>query len=123
MQKFNTFLMQLACFLTGYRYDLVEMSSEVTRKNVKKYFGGILVISAIWAYIGFHFSKTYLKLSDEKAFIGSLVAVFLVIQVERQILLANKSSWVKWFRIFLGVVMAFIGSILIDQKIYQDDIE
>ena len=132
MEKFNTFLMQFACFLTGYRFDIVNASSEETRRKVKKYFGALVIISLLWSYIGYHFSLRYLKLETWQAILGAYIAIFLVIQIERQILLSDnndgtskilKFTLPQWIRLALGIVMAFIGAIIIDQKIYQDDIE
>jgi hypothetical protein len=46
-----------------------------------------------------------------------------VIQIERQIILTvTKNNTVMWLRGFLAVAMAFIGSIIIDQVIFKEDV-
>lgn len=50
--------------------------------------------------------------------------VVVIIQIERQIILTiGKNRSVKTFRIIIGIVMAIIGSVIIDQVMFKDDIE
>jgi hypothetical protein len=63
-----------------------------------------------------------------KSFLISLfVAVFcsaIILIVERTIVMSKKvSSWGIFFRSFLGILFAFIGSSMLDLIIYQDDID
>ena len=56
--------------------------------------------------------------------IGAFVMVIMVIQVERQIILTiGKNRWAMSFRVIIGLVMAIIGSVILDQIIFKDDIE
>ena len=50
--------------------------------------------------------------------------IIIVIQIERQIILSvGKNVLVPVFRIILGIVMAIIGSVIIDQIIFREDVE
>ena len=45
-------------------------------------------------------------------------------QIERQIILTvGKAWWLRAFRVVLAVIMAIIGSAIIDQIIFKEDIE
>lgn len=115
---------KLGCYLTGYNYSIVKSSSEASAKAVKKYASALLIISMVWSFIGYEFTSRYLHGSVLASIIGALVMVVVIIQIERQIILTiGKNRSVKTFRIIIGVVMAIIGSVIIDQVMFKDDIE
>lgn len=117
-------LLKLACFLTGHNYKLIKQSSENSVKAVKKYFSALLIIVLVWAFIGYTFTQRYLHGDIFASVIGACVMIFLIIQIERQIILSRSVSvWAKSFRIFIGIIMAIIGSFILDQIMFQDDIE
>ncbi|NVK53837.1 MAG: DUF4407 domain-containing protein [Flavobacteriaceae bacterium] len=116
--------LKLGCFLTGYNYQIVKNSSEVTAKAVKKYLSALLIISGVWGFIGFTFAERYLKADLVGSIIGSIVLIILVIQIERQIILSvGRNNWAAGFRIVIGLVMAILGSVIIDQIIFKEDVE
>lgn len=115
---------KLGCYLTGYNYSIVKSSSEASAKAVKKFASALLIISMVWCFIGFEFTSRYLHGNAVVSIIGAIIMVVMVIQIERQIILTiGKSSSVKRFRIIIGIVMAIIGSVIIDQVMFKDDIE
>lgn len=117
-------LLKLACFLTGHNYKLVKQSSENSVKAVKKYFSALLIIILVWAFIGYTFTQRYLHGDVLTSVVGAFIMIFLIIQIERQIILSRSVSvWAKGFRIFIGIIMAIIGSFILDQIMFQDDIE
>lgn len=129
-KKLNRYL-KFGCFLCGYKAKLMQECSEYSRQKLKRITAAMLIIMTLWFFIGYKFSQVYI-LKLEKldfswqaflAFLGGLVALFMVIQIERQIVLhSSKNGWIKFFRIVLGFLMAFIGSTIIDQIIFEDDI-
>ncbi len=117
-------LLKLACFLTGHNYKLVKHSSESSVKTVKKYFSALLIIILVWAFIGYTFTQRYLHGDLFESVIGAVVMIFLIIQIERQIILTRSPTVLaKAFRIVIGVIMAIIGSFILDQIMFKDDIE
>jgi hypothetical protein len=116
--------LKIGCFLTGHNYTLVKNSSEASAKSVKKYLSAILIVSILWGFIGFVFSQRYLKTGPLASAIVAAVMVIVVIQIERQIILATGKVWLaRSFRIVIAVVMAIIGSVIIDQIIFREDVE
>jgi len=115
---------KFACFLIGYNYELVRSSSEATVKAVKKYISAMLIISTLWFFIGYSFAERYLRANSIESILGGLIMVIMVIQIERQIILTvGKAKAAKNFRILIGVIMSIIGSVILDQIIFKDDIE
>jgi len=123
MRKFQNWWLKLCCFLTGYNYYILSNCSEVSTRKVKKYTAALLIVSTVWAFVGYCFCHTYMKLDIIGSAFGAVVAVLIIIQIERQILLADKTNrWLNFTRVGLALLMAVIGSLIIDQIIFKDDI-
>jgi len=115
---------KFGCFLTGYNYNIVRSTSEVVAKSVKRYTSALVIISILWAFIGYSFTSRYIKGSPWQSFLGAIVLVVIAIQIERQIILAiHKNKALIAFRSIIAILMAIIGSIIIDQIIFKEDIE
>jgi len=116
--------LKIGCMLTGYQYLIVKNASEASSKTVKKYVSALMIVSMLWGFIGFSFANRYLQTSTFVSSIVALVMILIIIQIERQIILSNgKNLLIPFFRTLIGIVMAVIGSVIIDQIIFKDDIE
>ncbi|RQO65173.1 DUF4407 domain-containing protein [Pedobacter sp. KBW06] len=124
MRKFQNWWMKFSCFLTGYNFYILSNCSEVSTRKVKKYTAALLIVSTVWAFVGYCFCDRYMKLGPTGSIFGAIISVLIIIQIERQILLADRTnSWLKATRIGLAILMAIIGSLIIDQIIFKDDID
>ncbi|HEX2970200.1 MAG TPA: DUF4407 domain-containing protein [Bacteroidales bacterium] len=116
--------LKLGCYITGYNYAIIKNSSEASAKTVKKYLSAILIVSILWGFIGYTFAGRYLHTGVAGSSVVSLVMIIIVIQIERQIILSiGRNSLVPVFRTLIGIVMAVIGSVIIDQIIFREDVE
>jgi hypothetical protein len=118
------FWVKLGCFLTGHSYTLISGSSEASRKVVRKYMSAFVLISLIWFTVGYLLTTRYF-VRDNFWFglLSGLIAVIIVINVERTIVLGtNVSNWAKGLRVFLAVIIALIGATVIDQIIFEEDV-
>jgi hypothetical protein len=116
--------LKFGCFLTGYNYELVKKSSEASAQSVKKYLSALIIVSILWSFIGFSFSQRYLHSGVFGSICVSVAMLIVIIQLERQIILMmGRSNWAIIFRSVIVIVMAIIGSIIIDQIIFKEDIE
>ena len=115
---------KFGCFLTGYNYKIVTASSEVAVKALKRYTSALIIVSIIWAFVGFMFTNRYLHASTWGSVAGAVIMVIIIVQVERQIILSvTPSTWLYIFRGLIAVMMAILGAIIIDQIIFKEDIE
>lgn len=116
--------LKLGCYITGYNYTIIKNSSEASARSVKKYLSAILIVSILWGFIGYSFARRYLHAGIPGSSAVSLIMIIIVIQIERQIILSvGKNNLVPVFRTLIGVVMAVIGSVIIDQIIFREDVE
>lgn len=118
----NTWL-KLGCFLIGYNYSLLMSCSEASKKAVRKYASALLVIMILWSLVGFLFSKEYLQIGNIESAVTGFVLLIIIVQIERQIILGNKNKLGTFFRVILGIVMAILGSVVVDQIIFKEDIQ
>ena len=115
---------KFGCFLIGYNYNIVKSSSEVTSKSVKRYTSAVLIVALVWAFVGFAFTQRYLHGNMLMSLSGATIAVFMIVQIERQIILAvDPSKWLYFSRLLLALMMSIIGAVIIDQIIFKNDIE
>jgi Domain of unknown function (DUF4407) len=121
--KFKDWWLNFGCFLTGYRYDIIKVCSELSAKRVKRFTSAMLIICVIWAFVGYAFSARYLKTEWYLSLLGAITTTLIVIQIERIIILSPKGKILATSRVILGITMALIGSVIIDQILFKEDIE
>lgn len=119
----NNWWLKTGCFLTGYKYAILDGCSEVSQRTVKRYTSALLIICILWAFIGYSFVGRYLKGEWYLSAMGAVLFIVIILQVERQIILSDGHGKAKyWIRGAIALIMAIIGSIVIDQIIFKEDI-
>ncbi|GIV28522.1 MAG: hypothetical protein KatS3mg027_2336 [Bacteroidia bacterium] len=118
----NQFIFRIACFITGRSYEFLKKCSIKSRKRTMTYFAGILIVSIIWFFVGYEFSRLYLHLNELGSKGIGILCVFIVMQIERIIINGDKATLLGVARFLLALIMSLIGSLIIDQFIFQDDI-
>ncbi|MEZ2440545.1 DUF4407 domain-containing protein [Chitinophaga sp. RCC_12] len=115
---------RFGCFLTGYNYSILRNCSEAAFKSVKKYTAAMLIVCILWFFIGFTFAHRYLSLSLPGCILAGLLSIVIIVQVEKQIILSIHPSWLlRFFRCCLALIMSVLGAVIIDQIIFEKDIE
>ncbi|MDR2065281.1 MAG: DUF4407 domain-containing protein [Prevotellaceae bacterium] len=112
------------CFLTGWNRHLLKSCSEASYKHLKKYTAALVILIILWAFTGYCFAERYVQSPWWGCALSSFIFVVVVIQIERQIILTvGSTKRIAWFRGFIAVIMSLIGSSIIDQIIFADDID
>ena len=98
--------------------------SEAAFKSVKKYTAAILIVCILWFFIGFAFAHRYLSLSLPGCLLAGALSTVIIVQVEKQIVLSiHPSRWLLISRACLAFIMANLGAVIIDQILFEKDIE
>jgi len=114
---------KIGCFLTGWNINILETCTESSRKQLKKYTSAILILIILWAFIGYSFAERYVQAPWWGSLITAIFFVVIIVQIERQIILTvGKNHTLATFRLIIAFIMAIIGSAIIDQIIFKDDI-
>jgi hypothetical protein len=115
---------RFGCFITGYNYNILRNCSEASFKSVKKYTAAMLIVCILWFFIGFTFAQRYLSLSLLGCMLAGALSIIIIVQVEKQIVLSiNPNRLLVIFRICLAVMMSVLGAVIIDQILFEKDIE
>ena len=116
--------LRFGCFLTGYNYKILATCSEASAKSVKKYTSALIIVMTLWAFVGYSFSQVYLHLDKWQSAIVAFVLVIIIIQIERQVILTvGKNRLGYSIRVLIAIVMATLGSVIIDQIMFKEDID
>lgn len=113
------------CFIVGWNPDILKNCSEASYKALKKYASSILILLFIWGATGYTFAQRYLSIhSWWGCALTALIFMTIVVQIERQVILTvGKNKWIVRFRTLLAILMALIGSTILDQIIFKNDVE
>ena len=115
---------RFGCSLTGWNSKILSSCTEASYKQLRKYTSALLILIILWGLIGYLFADRYVNLSWWGCSIVAFIMIVIVLQIERQIILTvGKNRWLETFRFVIAIIMAVIGSAIIDQIIFKDDIE
>ena len=115
---------RFGCFITGWNRNILANCTEASHKALKKYTSSMLILMILWAFTGYCFADRYVGAPWWGCVIVSIIFVVIVIQIERQIILTvGKNRGVGVIRVLLAIIMAVLGSTIIDQIIFGDDVD
>jgi hypothetical protein len=84
----------------------------------------MLIVCILWFFIGFTFAQRYLSSNLTGCVLAGIIAVIIIVQVEKQIILSiNPSRLLLIFRSCLAFMMSILGAVIIDQILLEKDIE
>jgi hypothetical protein len=115
--------LQFASLLTGSDYKRVKISTPASRTKVIALGLGVLVPTAIWVTSTFLFAFLVLNASFLASFVISGIIGFLILTIERLIVMGNGNWFVTIFRILLAFFVAYLGAQLFDLVIFSSDID
>lgn len=121
MKTLNNF----GCFLIGWDKNILKECGEASYRQYRKLLSAICIMMVMWGTIGYCFADRYINIESTilKVCI-SLVFMFIVLCVERVIILTvGKARLMSSMRIMLALCMAVLGSCIIDQIIFSNDIQ
>lgn len=115
---------KFGCFLTGWNSKILSQCSEASYKRLKKYTAALLILIIMWGFTGFCFAQRYVGAPLWGCIVSAFIFIIIVIQIERQIILTVGSNrWGTCFRFFIAIIMSVLGSAVLDQIIFGDDIK
>lgn len=115
---------RFGCFLTGYNYNILRNCSEAAFKSVKKYTAAMLIVCILWFFVGFTFAHRYLSLDLPGCMLAGVLSTVIIVQVEKQIVLSiHPSRLLLIFRGCLAFMMSVLGAVIVDQLLFEKDIE
>lgn len=110
-------------FLIGKDWEVVKFYRSSSQDKVKL-FGSIILIPVIlWAANGYLMSREIFESGVISSLLVGVVLGFIIYLIERSILLAESNPVINRLRILLGVIVAVLGSLTMDEVIFKNDID
>jgi hypothetical protein len=116
-------MLKTACLLTGDNYSLLSADTPASKKKVVAMSIAMLVPTLIWIFNGFMLSYQVLESGLGWAILTALICGTIVFLIEKLIVMANGNKWLTFFRVCIGVIVALLGSIAIDEVVFKNDID
>lgn len=116
-------MLKLFCFLTGDNYTLVSNETPASHKKIMVLGSVMLVPTLMWMVIGYGLSRSFFETGLIVSAIIVLAAAGIIFILERAIVMSGRSVWIAVFRIIIGLVIAILGAIFLDEMIFAKDIE
>lgn len=118
-------LTKIGCFLIGWDKNILKECGEASHRQFRKLLSAICIMMVMWGTIGYCFADRYINIESTVLKICvSLVFMFIVLCVERVIILTvGKARLMSTMRVLLALCMAVLGSCIIDQIIFSNDIQ
>ena len=114
----------IGCMLTGWNKNLLSQCSEASRSKLNKYTSALIILILMWGVTGFCFAQRYIGLPSWGCALVSLFFITIVVMIERQIILTGgRAKSIFIFRGAIALVMALVGSTIVDQTMFGKDID
>lgn len=121
MKAFNN----IGCLLIGWNKDILKECGEASHRQYRKLLSAICIMMVMWGTVGYCFADRYINIeSVVMKLCVSLAFMFIVLCIERVIILTvGKARLMSTMRVMLALCMAVLGSCIIDQMIFNNDIQ
>lgn len=116
-------MLKFSCFITGDDYNLLKVDTPESRKKVSALASVIFIPVIIWFANGYLMVSHVLKGNIGSAITVALILGSLIFLIEKNIIMAHSSKSIKIFRYCLGVIIALLGAVCLDEVIFKLDVD
>lgn len=111
------------CLITGDDYNLLKADTPESRKKVSALASVIFIPVIIWFANGYLMVSNVLQGSFVNSIIVAIILGTLIFLIEKNIIMAHSTRSIKIFRYSLGIVIALLGAVCLDEVIFKQDID
>jgi hypothetical protein len=116
-------MLKFSCFVTGDDYDILKTDTPNSKKKVSALASLVFIPVIIWFANGFLLINTVQKGTWFCGIMVGLLLSVLIFLIERNIIMADNRRSIIIFRYSLGVIIALLGAICLDEAIFKQDID
>jgi hypothetical protein len=116
-------MLKFYCFITGDEYNTLVNDTLKSKKKVTLFAWSIAVPVMIWFFCGLLLVIKIINGTLLSALITAFVVSAIVFIIERSMILSNGGKAVAAFRIILAVFVSFIGALIVDEIVFENDID
>jgi len=116
-------MLKFYCAITGDDYQMLNSDTPASRKKVTILATVIFIPVLIWFMNGYLLVTHVLHGSTGAGLIAASIMALLIFLIEKNIIMANGSNAITWFRVILGFIVAMLGAICLDEVVFKQDID
>jgi hypothetical protein len=116
-------MFKIYSILIGENPGYTDKFQVASKRKIVLYANCLMIPVILWFINSFLLVSHVLEAGMLAALVTSLIAAFIIFLIERAIIMANGSKSIVCFRIFLGLIVASLGSISFDEVIFKNDID
>ena len=114
---------RFCCILVGDDYDLLSRINDAkSNKKIQMFAMLMFLPMMLWGMTIFLIMQNVFMANLVQTFIATLTTVFIVGVVQRSLIMSKGDFWTKVIRYLIAIVLSLIGSFLIDEVIFEKDI-
>lgn len=116
-------MLKLSSYLTGEDYRLLSEDTPASRKKVMALASALFVPVILWFISTFLLCRNVMECTVGNSLLSAGIAAIMIFLLERNIIMAKNNWVIAFFRIFLGFLIATLGSLSIDEVMFKSDID
>ncbi|MCY7360989.1 MAG: DUF4407 domain-containing protein, partial [Ignavibacteria bacterium] len=116
-------MLKFYCLITGDEYELIKNETPNSKKKVRLLSISLIIPVLLWAIQSFLLTSQVLKCSFTTSLVAMVICSIIIFVIEKAIVMSNGSIPIAAFRIILGLIIASIGSLTLDEVIFKNDID
>jgi hypothetical protein len=115
-------MLKYYCLLTGDDYRMLLNDTPASQKKIKLLGSCLFVPTFLWFINGYLLAKQVLQCSFAISITTAIICSFFIFFIERSIIMMKGKPIVIILRILMGLLVSILGSIAIDEVVFDRDI-
>jgi hypothetical protein len=115
-------MFRIATFMTGDDYEMLMADTPASRRKVVALSLAMMIPVSIWFVSGYLLASRVLKADTPSALMTAIGCATIVFLMEKLIVMSKGGKGLKIFRVLIGFVLAMLGSLAIEEVVFEKDI-
>lgn len=116
-------MLKIFCKIVGADYQILRTCGPESKKKIVIVANALFIPVLLWLITGFLISYEILCKNLGVSILTSLICGTIIFLIERQIIMSRGSSFQTAIRLVMGLCVATLGSIALDEIIFKKDID
>lgn len=116
-------MLKLASLLIGENPARTALFQPASQRKIQLLASCLLIPVVLWFLNGYLLVSHVLRGGVVAALLTAVVAALVIFLIERSVIMAKGSQAITIFRFLLGIVVALLGSISLDEVVFKQDID
>ncbi len=116
-------MLKFYSILIGENPNYTKFYQPASKRKIALYANCLMIPVILWFINSYLLVKHVLEGGVIAALITAFIASFIIFIIERAIIMSTGGRAIFWFRVFLGLLIASLGSISMDEVIFKHDID